>query len=225
MRRRPLRRLVQELLDFGELPRFEVAVFLHYGEYVPPGGEVMQPHVEVGEDLLRLGIDVVVEIDEHVVDYGARIAQRLAEINLGAAVGGEVLDQQRARAFADVALDLRVAAEALGFLPHVLHWQRKALGDPGGIRDAGRLAAGDDVELLEAHVVRQGGGGEVNQLAANAWIEDELAAVDVDRARPAGGKNERLVFEKQYRLDLEQHPGRDLGDERLVGEVHARSGF
>src|SRR2546430_11396776 len=185
----------------------------------------MQPHVEVGEDLLRLGIDVVVEIDEHVIDYGARIAQRLAEINLGAAVGGEVLDQQRARAFADVALDLRVAAEALGLLPHVLHRQRKALGDPGGIRDASRLAAGDDVELLEAYVARQGGGGEVNQLAANAWIEDELAAVDVDRARPAGGKNEGLIFEEQYRLDLEQHSGRDLGDERLVGEVHARSGF
>src|SRR5205823_9555454 len=101
----------------------------------------------------------------------------------------------------------------------------EALGDPGGVRDAGGLAAGDHVELLEAHVARERRRGEVNQLAAYAWIEDELAAVDVDGARPAGGEDEGLFFEEQYRLDLEQHSGRDLGGERLVGEVHARCGF
>src|SRR5207245_4018527 len=170
-----------ELLNLGNLRRLQVAVLLHHREHGPPGGEVWQANVEIGERLLRLGEDVVVEVDEHVVDDGTGIAQRFAKIDLRAPVGGEVLDQQRARAFADIALDLRVAAEALGLLPHVLHRQRKALGAPGGIRDAAGRAAGDDVELLEAHVARERRGGEVNQLAANAWIEDELAAIDVDR--------------------------------------------
>src|SRR5258708_19277685 len=110
---------------------------------------MMQAHVEIGEGLLRLGEDVVVEVDEHVLDDRARLAQRLAEIDLRAPVGGKVLDQQRARALADVALDLRVAAETLWLLPHVLHPQRESLGYPPRIATAFRLAAGDHVELLE----------------------------------------------------------------------------
>src|SRR5437879_1311154 len=185
MRRRPLRRRVQKLLDFADLRRLEVAALLHQREHVPPRGEMMQAYVELGERLLRLWKDVVVEVDEHVLDNRARLAQRLAEIDLRAPVGSEVLDQQRASALADVALDLRVAAETLRFLPHVLHRQRETLGDPRRIGNACRLAASDHVELLETDVARERRGSEVNQLTADARIEDELAAVDIHRARPA----------------------------------------
>jgi hypothetical protein len=139
--------------------------------------------------------------------------------------GGEVLHQQRARALADVALDLRVAAEALRLLPHVLHRQAEAVGDPRRVRDAGGLAAGDHVELLEARVARERGDGEVDQLAADARVEDQLAAIDVHRARPAGGEDERLVREKQHSLHLQQHLRGRLGDECAVGGLHGRRGF
>src|SRR5207244_12159604 len=90
-------------------------------------------------------------------------------------------------------------------------------------RAAVMLAAGDHVELLEAGVARQLCHGEVDQLAADARVEDELAAIDVHRARPARSEDERLRLVEQHRLHLEQHPGGDFGDERLVGEVHGRA--
>jgi tryptophan 2,3-dioxygenase len=144
-----------DFLDFRDLRRLEVGVLLHHGEHIPPGGQAVQLHADVGEDLLRLREDVVVEVHEHVVDHGARVAQRLAEVDLGAAVGGQVLDQQGARALADVALDLRVAAEALRLLAHVLHRQAEPVGDPRRVGNAGGLAARHHVELLEAGVARQ----------------------------------------------------------------------
>src|SRR5205085_8524065 len=108
---------------------------------------------------------------------------------------------------------------------YVLKRQAGATGAPRRMGDTGGLAARHDVELLEADIAGKRGGGEVNQLSPDAWIEDELPAIDIDGACPAGGEDERLVLEEQHRLDLEQHPGRDLGGERLVGEVHARRGF
>src|SRR5579862_1881992 len=113
MRSRPLGRRVEEFLDFPDLRRGEIVALLHHAQHVPPGGEVMQAHIQLAHHLLRLGEDVVVEVDEHVLDHGARLAQRLAEIYFRAPVGGEVLDQQRPRSFANIAFDLRVAAEAL----------------------------------------------------------------------------------------------------------------
>ena len=50
------------------------------------------------EDLLALGIDAVEEDHEDVLDGGAGVAQRVAEVDLAAAVGGQVLDQQHALA-------------------------------------------------------------------------------------------------------------------------------
>jgi len=76
----------------------------------------------------------------------------------------------------------------------------EAVGDPRRVGNARGLAAGDDVELLEAGVARQGRGGEVHQLRADARIEDQLAAVDVDGARPAGREDEGLVLGEQHRF-------------------------
>src|SRR5260221_7612630 len=139
---------------------------------------MVQAYAEVGHRLLRLGKDVVVEVDEHVLDDRARVAQRLAKIDLRAAVGGEVLDQQRARALANVALNLCIAAETLGLLAHVLHGQAEAVGDPRGIGKSRRLAAGDAVELPENHNARDRVSGEEKQLGEDGWIKDELVAVD-----------------------------------------------
>ena len=78
----------------------------------------------------------------------ARIAQRLAEVDLGPAIGGEVLDEQRARPVAQVALDLGVAAEALGLLADVDH---RLLGQR---RQEGHNEADDDQDTaVEAQVV------------------------------------------------------------------------
>jgi hypothetical protein len=141
---------------------------------------------QAGEGLTRE--DVVAEVDEH-----ARRSRGAARLETRSSSVAEVLDEERARALAHIALDLRVAAEALGLLAHVLHRQAETLGDPRRVGDSGGLASRHHVELLEAHVARQHARGEVNQLGADAWIEDELAAVDVHRARPARGEDERLI--------------------------------
>jgi hypothetical protein len=154
-----------------------------------------------------------------MVDLGAGVAQRLAEIDLAAGVAGHVLDQQHALALGQMAFDLRIASESLGLLAHVEHRQGEPVGDPGGERDAGGLAARDRVELLEACVTHEGGGGEIDQRLTHAREGDQASAVGVDRARPARREDERLVAHKADRLDLEQHLGRELGHHFLVGKA------
>src|SRR5262249_42197430 len=136
---------------------------------------------------------------------------------------GEVLHQQRARALLDVALDLRAAAEAFRLLAHVLHGQREAIGDPGRIRNPGRLAACDRVELLETHVAHDGGGRELADGRAHSRVRDELADVDVDRTRPARGEDKGLVLREMHRLYLEHHLRRRVGDEGFIGAEHVQS--
>ena len=43
---------------------------------------------------------------------------------------------------------------------------------------------------------------------------DDLAAIRIDRARPAGGEDEGLGVREQDRLHFEEHFGGDLGDQR-----------
>ena len=80
----------------------------------------------------------------------ARLAQGVGELDLAAAIGGQVLDQQGALALGHIALDPGVAAEALGRLADILHGQKEPLGEPGGVGDPGGLAARHGVELLVA---------------------------------------------------------------------------
>src|SRR3954468_2622140 len=108
---RPAGGVVQELLDLGKLGRIELAAGLGELEHVPPRAQMMQLDVEVGEDLLAIRIDAVIEDDEDVLDRGAGGPQRIAEVDLAAAVGGQVFDQQHALAGFQVTLDLGVPAE------------------------------------------------------------------------------------------------------------------
>jgi hypothetical protein len=96
------------------------------------------------------GEDAVEEHHEGVVDDRAGVPQRLGEADLRLAVGGQVLDQQGALAHRHVALDQRVAAEALRLLAHIGHRHHHPVGDPGGEGDARRLAAGHRLDRLIA---------------------------------------------------------------------------
>ena len=78
----------------------------------------------------------------------AGVADRLDKVHLAAAVGGQILHQQHSLAGQQLAFDLCVAAETLGFFAHVLHRQIKPLGHPGGEGDAGGLAARHRIELV-----------------------------------------------------------------------------
>src|SRR5581483_3241740 len=113
-------------------------------------------------DLPAFRIDVIEENHKAVRAPAASVADRLDEIDLAAAVGGQVLDQQHALAGIELALDLRIAAEAFGLLAHVLHRQMHAVGDPGGERNAGGFTARHRVDLAAADVAVDGGDGEIH---------------------------------------------------------------
>ena len=134
-----------------------------------------------------------------------RLPQRIAEIHLRAAVGGEILHQQRAAVVVQVALDLRVAPESFRLLANVLHRQREPVRDPSRIGNAGSLAARDYVERLVTDVAFDRCHGEIEQALAQARVGDDLAHVRVDRARPAGREDEGLVRVEQHRLHFQQH--------------------
>ena len=207
---------MQEFFDLGERLLAEMLALFGDTQHVPPGCERMHLDLDLRHDFLAFGEDVVIEDHEHVVDDRPRVAQRLAEVDLGAAVGGEVLHQQRARPLQQMPLDLGIAPEPLRFLAHVLHRQHQRIGDPGRERDAGGLAAGDGVDALEADLLDDFRRGKTHQRAAHARIGNQLAAIDVDRARPAGGENERLVLAEMHGLHLEQGFGGHLGDQIAV---------
>jgi hypothetical protein len=84
-----------------------------------------------------------------------------------------------------VALDLRHATEALGLLAHVDHRLLGQRRQEGGERDAGGLAARHHVDLVPADVAIDRLERMAHDLGARLGIGDQLAAVDVDRARPA----------------------------------------
>src|SRR4029079_16142 len=56
LRLRPTGGIVPKFLDLLQLDRSELAAGLGEGQHVPPGAEVMQLDVEVGEDLVALRI-------------------------------------------------------------------------------------------------------------------------------------------------------------------------
>ena len=169
--------------------------------------------------------DVVVKDHEGMVDDGARVAQRLTEADLALPVGGQVLDQDDARAGLEIALDQGVPAESLGLFADILHRQHQPVGDPGGERDAGGLAPGDGVDGFEPDLADDRRGGEIHQGLAHPRKRDQPAAIDIDRARPARGEPIGIVGAEAHRLDLDQHPRRHLGDQRLVRERRRQHPF
>src|SRR6202040_2477100 len=96
--------------------------------------------VEILQDLRRIREDVIEEKDEDVIHLGPARGNAIAEIRLAAAVAGHVLYQEHTLAFNDIALDLRVAPEALGLLAHVEHRQFEPIGHPGREGDTGSLS-------------------------------------------------------------------------------------
>ena len=183
----------------------------------------MHRHVELFKDRRAFGEDVVEKDDEDMLDLGPCGAQRIAEVRLAAAIRGHVLDQQDALPGGQMSFDLRVAAETLGLLAHVLHRQHQPVGDHGGERNARRLTAGDGVETLEPDVALDGRNGEVDQGPTDPGEGDQLAAIDVDGAGPARGENERLGGVEVDGLHLEQHFRGEFGNQSPFGEG-AKSG-
>ncbi|CAD9227132.1 hypothetical protein BCEN4_630017 [Burkholderia cenocepacia] len=223
VRGRPFGRCVQEFLDFVERLRLEVAGRLRDAQHVPPRGERVQVDVDVLQDRHAFLEDVVVEQHEAVVHRRARGAQRVDEVDLAAAVGGQVFHQQHARAFFQMAFDLRVAAETLRLFTHVLHRHHHPVRDPGRERDAGRLAARHRVDLLEADVARDRRFRHFHQRTAHARIRDQLAAVDIDGACPAGREDERFFGIEVHRLHFEQDFGGRIRDRLTIVACHGHS--
>src|SRR5579862_2151251 len=114
--RAPALGMLEEGSDRRILSGREVAETVRHLEHVPPRGESVQLHalgLEAGHALRE---DAVVEDHEGVVDPAAGVPDRMDEVELGGALAREILDQEHARALGHLALDLGVAAEALGLL-------------------------------------------------------------------------------------------------------------
>src|SRR3974377_1353976 len=95
---RPGRGVFHELFDLPKLAFVEGAALLGRLQTLPPRGARVQRHAELAHDLLSLRKDIVEEKYENMLDNGASLAQRLAEVHLAAAVGGHVLNQEDALA-------------------------------------------------------------------------------------------------------------------------------
>ena len=177
----------------------------------------MKADTELGHQRPRLGKDVIKEKHESMVAALAGAAQRLAKIDLAAGVGCQILDEKRAPALDDSPLDLRIAPESFWFFAHILHRQHEALGEPSGKGNAGRFAAGDDIERLEADLGLDGCDGEIDQSAPEPRISDDLAHVGIDGARPSGRKNEGLGRVERDGLDFQKHARGLAGDALFFG--------
>ena len=156
----------------------------------------------------------VVEDDECMGACRARFPQRLHEIELGAAVGRQILHQDRPLALFEIALDPGVAAKALGLLADVAHGQRELVGDPGGKGNAGGLAAGDHIERLNADPLFDQYAREVHQDLPCGGKSDQPPAIHIDRARLAAGEGKRLIGSNENGFRLKQNSSGNLGRAR-----------
>src|ERR1700735_2065349 len=118
MRFRPGGRIVHEGLDFFQLFFIEQIALFGDRKHVPPGGERVKRDAKIAKHLLAIREYVVKEKYEDMVDPGAGGTQRIAKIDLAAAIAGQVLDQQDVITLVEMALDLRVATEALRLVAH-----------------------------------------------------------------------------------------------------------
>ena len=116
-----------------------------------------------------------------MVADAAGVTHRVDEIDLAAAVGGEVFDQQHALARIEQALDLRAAPEALRLLAHILHRQMHAVGHPGRKRNAGGFAARHRIDLVAADVALDGVDREIHQ---GRCARREMTSASASRCRP-----------------------------------------
>src|SRR5574338_1357948 len=192
VRFRPAGRIANELLDLDQHLYIELAARLRHAEHVSPGRERVHGDTEIAEDLFALRIDFVKEDHETMVADAARLAQRVDEIDLALAVGGEIFHQQHALAGEQLAFDLRAAAEAFGLLAHILHRQMQPVGDPGGEGNARSLATGDGIDLAAPDVALDDVDRKTHERGTNVGKRHQPARVVVNRARPAARKNERL---------------------------------
>src|SRR5208283_3865111 len=188
MRGRPRDRVLQEAPDLDQRALVEIGPVAAGLEHVPPVAQVVQGDVHLGELLEAAGEHAVEEHHEGVVDDRAGVAQGLAELDLGLAVGGEVLDQQGPLALRDIALDQSIAPEALGLLTDIGHRRHHPVGDPGGEGDAGGLAAGHDPDLLPADLAADLLDAQLTDLRTSAREGDDSAAIHIDGRLPAGGE-------------------------------------
>src|SRR5271166_6086668 len=204
MRGRPRDRVLQEAPDLDQRALVEIGPVAAGLEHVPPVAQVVQGDVHLGELLEAAGEHAVEEHHEGVVDDRAGVAQGLAELDLGLAVGGEVLDQQGPLALRDIALDQSIAPEALGLLTDIGHRRHHPVGDPGGEGDAGGLAAGHDLDLLPADLAADLLDAQLTDLRTSAREGDDSAAIHIDGRLPAGGEGVGLGGADVERLDLQQ---------------------
>src|SRR3569832_855092 len=123
---------------------------------------MMQFDIQAGEVDLALGKDVVIEENEAVVDLCSRLPQGVAEIDLAASVGREILYEERAPTFQEFAFDLRVAAKALRLFADVLHRQHELVSNPCRKWDARCLAARNVIDRLVTNLRENDGCGELH---------------------------------------------------------------
>ena len=223
MQRGPADRVGEEVLDLLRMLRREVAERLGLGEHVLPGRQRMHGEAVLFVHLTALWIDVVVEDHEDVAQLRTSLAQRARGADLRAAVGGEVVDQQATRAFGQVALDLRMRTPADRLLAHIDHRQVEPVCDPRGERNARSLGAGDHVDRRTQARAQQSG-CMVHQQPSIAGMRHQPPAVDIDRAGPASGVDERLPFIDQHCLEREQRLRGVGGDGQRVGRERRQAG-
>ena len=173
-------------------------------QHVPPGAQAVQGDIHVCQRFEGAGKHAVEEHHEGVVDDRAGITQRVGKADLRLAVRRQVLHQQRALADRHIALDQRVLAETFRLLAHIGHRRMHPVGDPGGERNTGGLAAGHRLDRLVADMALDLLHRQVANLRAGLREIDDPAAVDIDRGFPAGGEGIGFLRTEIYRLDLQQ---------------------
>src|SRR5213594_1337724 len=119
-----------------------------------PIGERMEPDAVLAQTLLSLveveTVRAILENAEALGDLGTGGADTDVEAQLAHAIGDEIFDQQNPLVRFENAFDLPGAAVTLGLFADVDHRLLELLRHESGVRYAGGLSAGDDVDRIES---------------------------------------------------------------------------
>ena len=93
MGRRPADGIVEKSADSVDGDLIKILAFFSRLQDVPPGGQEMEPDSDLLHGFQGAGKGAVEEDDENVRYFRSGVSEALDEGDLGAAVGGQVLDQ------------------------------------------------------------------------------------------------------------------------------------
>ena len=204
MRLRPAGRILHEFFHFRRLALVEPAALLRHLQHVPPGGERMQRDAEIARGFFcpreRCRRRRTRRQWSTVAPASRSALQKLTLLRPSVVMSSTSSTRSPASRWPSICA---LRPKPFGFLRTycIGSISRSAIQAANGMPAVSPPATASNCSKPTSRSTRRR--AEIDQRPAHPRKRDQPAAIGIDRARPAGGEDERLVGHEADRLDLD----------------------